>query len=290
MDEPRIESAGLTPIAADLTTINDLTNPDDLPVLDRVSALLRRVGLLPLQLHNRPRPGHDDDCRRRSGRHRPAGSRLLPERRCPVGRASRQVPRARRENLRSGRRACGKGGRRRRRRPAHRDHARRRLARSCEAPRSRQHPASPDDQRAAEADAQLQLAQVRDGGRRAAAADHQRLGPGVSDGLRPADRVDNSGRTENLSPMGSPASVRRDAAEGICRRQLRLLQPHVDRPAGGAAALAPVRRAHRFPSRRGARQSLRRRDVQSAGQSRHACAWCRRSRTRCARTSTRRRG
>jgi putative endopeptidase len=33
MDEPRIESAGLTPIAADLTTINELTNPDDLPVL-----------------------------------------------------------------------------------------------------------------------------------------------------------------------------------------------------------------------------------------------------------------
>ncbi|HEY1912117.1 MAG TPA: M13 family metallopeptidase [Vicinamibacterales bacterium] len=33
MDEPRIESAGLTPIATDLTTINDLTNPDDLPVL-----------------------------------------------------------------------------------------------------------------------------------------------------------------------------------------------------------------------------------------------------------------
>jgi putative endopeptidase len=33
MDEARIESAGLTPIAADLATINDLTNPDDLPVL-----------------------------------------------------------------------------------------------------------------------------------------------------------------------------------------------------------------------------------------------------------------
>ena len=33
MDEPRIEAAGLTPIAPDLATIDALTNPDDLPVI-----------------------------------------------------------------------------------------------------------------------------------------------------------------------------------------------------------------------------------------------------------------
>jgi putative endopeptidase len=33
MDEPRIESSGLTAIASDLATVDELTNPDDLPVL-----------------------------------------------------------------------------------------------------------------------------------------------------------------------------------------------------------------------------------------------------------------
>jgi len=33
MDEPRIESNGLTAIAQDLATVDELTNPDDLPVL-----------------------------------------------------------------------------------------------------------------------------------------------------------------------------------------------------------------------------------------------------------------
>jgi endothelin-converting enzyme/putative endopeptidase len=33
MDESKIEAAGLTPVASDLTTINEILNPDDLPVL-----------------------------------------------------------------------------------------------------------------------------------------------------------------------------------------------------------------------------------------------------------------
>jgi putative endopeptidase len=33
MDEPAIQAAGLTPVASDLTTINEILNPDDLPVL-----------------------------------------------------------------------------------------------------------------------------------------------------------------------------------------------------------------------------------------------------------------
>ena len=33
MDEPRIEAAGLTPLASDLATIEEILNPDDLPIL-----------------------------------------------------------------------------------------------------------------------------------------------------------------------------------------------------------------------------------------------------------------
>src|SRR3954454_10157713 len=33
MDEPKIEAAGLTPVAPDLATIDEILNPDDLPVL-----------------------------------------------------------------------------------------------------------------------------------------------------------------------------------------------------------------------------------------------------------------
>ncbi len=66
------------------------------------------------------------------------------------------------------------------------------------------------------------------------------------------------------------APVGRPAAEGVRRRRLRLLQPHAGRPAGAAAALAPLRDADRRAARRGARQGVRRGDVQPEGQGRHA--------------------
>ena len=65
-------------------------------------------------------------------------------------------------------------------------------------------------------------------------------------------------------------AVGRSAAEGVRRRRLRLLQPHARRPAGAAAALAPLRDADRRAARRSARQGVRRGDVQPEGQGRHA--------------------
>ena len=60
------------------------------------------------------------------------------------------------------------------------------------------------------------------------------------------------------------------AAEGVRRRRLRLLQPDAGRPAGAAAALAPLRHPDRRAARRGARQGVRRRNLQPEGEGRHA--------------------
>src|SRR6185503_12169852 len=62
----------------------------------------------------------------------------------------------------------------------------------------------------------------------------------------------------------------RSAAEGVCRRGLRLLLAHARRPAGAAPALAPLRPRDRRAAWRGAGQGVRRRGVRAAGQGRHA--------------------
>ena len=97
MDEPAIESERARRRSRrDLATIDALVNPDDLPVL---VAHLHTIGvpaLLPVRRADRPRRRDAVDCRRRSGRPRPAGSRLLPQDRRALGRAARQVRRARR--------------------------------------------------------------------------------------------------------------------------------------------------------------------------------------------------
>ena len=250
MDEPRIEAAGLTPIAADLATIDDADQSGR-------SARPRSRTCMPTACRRFFRFGSQTDLDRPTmtianvdqGGIAPAGSRLLPQRRCAVGRAPREVRRARRE------RSSTLAGE-----PADKAAAdaaavlriETALATASLDRVKRRDPrydaASPDDQRAAGADAQLQLAQVRDGSRRAAAADHQRRRSRLSDGLRPADRVDAGRRSEDLPALAAAASVGGDAAEGVRRRQLRLLQPHAGRPAGtssragGAASRRPIER------------------------------------------------
>ena len=264
MDEPRIEAAGLTPIAADLATIDDLTNPDDLPVL---VAYLHSYGVsafFRFGSTDRPRPGHDDDCRRRSGRPRPARSRLLPERRCAVGRASRQVPRARREDLRAGRRAA-----RKRRPPTPRPSCaskRRSPPRSLDRVKRRDPASTQHHQTINELQALTPNFNWRKYATAAGAPPLPTInvaGPGF---LTAFDQLIASTPVDDLKTYlrwQSPAPVRRDAAEGIRRRQLRLLQPHADRPAGSSSrdGAAASRRPTRVSARRSARPSSTRRSA-----------------------------
>ena len=282
-----------TPIAPDLATIDEILNPDDLPVLVAhlhafgVPALFRFGAQTDLEDATNAIANVDQ-----------AGL-ALPDRDyylktdAALGRAARQVRRASsQQDVHARRRAGRTGGRRRRRRCSSIETA---LATAMldrvEAARSRQHAAPDDDQRAAGAVAELQLAQVR-GRRRSAAAARRSTSPcpTIVQALERADRVDADGRSQGVSALAAAARVGRPAAEGVRRRRLRFLQPDARRPAGAAAALAPLRRPRPTSgsAKRSARRSSRRRSARRPRPTR--CRWCRTSRTRCARTSTPRRG
>ena len=288
MDEAGIDAKGAAPLDPLLKKIAALASVNDLAPLRRRAAHHRRQRLLPVRIAGRlqGRVGGDGD--RRSGRPRPARSRLLLQRRCEVGRAAEAVRRARRPDV-------GAAGD---------------ASRSGDAPRSRSMAIE-----TALAKSALDAVSRRDPNKvyhKMSNAELQALTPQFHVGalLHAASARRRSTRSTSPSPTSSRRSARSLATHAARRDQglpalaasctprapvlskpfvdenFALLRHGADRREGAAAAVEALRR--RTPTatsaRRSARRSSRRRSARRPRPTR--CGWCTSSKRRSSRTST----
>ena len=183
------------------------------------------------------------------------------------------------------------GGGRRRRRARDRDRARHRRARPRHAARPGRDQPPDDAERAAAADAELQLAQIRTA---AGAPPFQAINVAVPDfvkALDRADRVDAARRHQGLSALAAaarrrPSSCRRRSPTPTSTSSARTLAGQQEQQPRWRRCVDRDRRSG--SAKRSARRSSRKRSARRRRPTR--CRWCRTSRARCGRTSTRRPG